>query len=97
MIFALKIAGILPAVFIIEKSIQIGTIIEVILLSLGLADRITVLENEKYIAQKNARKAFESNLNLKNDFIASISHELRTPMNAIIGGLEVAKKKLMDT
>ena len=92
-IFVLKIAGILPATFIFEKSIQIGSAIEVILLSLGLADRINILKNGKILAQRDAILAFESSLKLKNDFITSISHELRTPMNAIIGGLEVAQKQ----
>lgn len=94
-LFVLKIAGILPAIFIFEKSIQIGSAIEVILLSLGLADRINVLKREKILAQRDAIVAFESSLKLKNDFITSISHELRTPMNAIIGGLEVAQKHAM--
>ncbi|MBA3009859.1 MAG: sensor histidine kinase [Proteobacteria bacterium] len=91
-IFVLKIADILPSSFITEKSIQLGSALEVILLSLGLADRINTLKNEKHMAQKDAIHAFESSLKLKNDFITSISHELRTPMNAIIGGLEAAKK-----
>ncbi len=91
MIFVLRITGILPVTFIIEKSIQIGSAIEVMLLSLGLADRINVLKNEKHRAQQEAIRAFESSLKLKNNFITSISHELRTPMNAIIGGLEIAK------
>ncbi|MBU1172351.1 MAG: response regulator [Proteobacteria bacterium] len=92
LIFVLKITGVLPATFLFEKSIQIGSAIEVILLSLGLADRINVLKTEKAIAQRDAIVAIESSLKLKNDFITSISHELRTPMNAIIGGLEVAQK-----
>ncbi len=91
LIFVLRITGMLPTTFIIEKSIQIGSAIEVILLSLGLADRINVLKNEKHRAQQEAIRAFESNLKLKNNFITSINHELRTPMNAIIGGLELAK------
>jgi len=92
LIFILKISGLLPAIFIVEKSVQIGSTIEVILLSLGLADRINTLKNEKYLARKDAMLAFESSLKLKKDFIASISHELRTPMNAILGGLEVMQK-----
>lgn len=93
MIFVLRITGILPVTFIIEKSIQIGSAIEVMLLSLGLADRINVLKNEKHRAQQEAIRAFESSLKLKNNFITLISHELRTPMNAIIGGLEVTKNQ----
>lgn len=46
-------------------------------------------ERQVMMAQKEAIKAFESNLKLKNDFLTAISHELRTPMNAIFGGLQV--------
>jgi len=90
-IFCLKISGIFPTIWVIERSIQIGSAIEVILLSLGLADRINTLRKEKIAAQKESIKAYESNLKLKSDFITSISHELRTPMNAILGGVELTK------
>ena len=90
-IFCLKISGIFPTIWVIERSIQIGSAIEVVLLSLGLADRINALRKEKIAAQKESIKAYESNLKLKSDFITSISHELRTPMNAILGGVEMAK------
>ncbi|MCG8668378.1 MAG: response regulator [Pseudomonadales bacterium] len=90
-VFSLKISGLLPTVWVIERSVQIGSAIEVVLLSLGLADRINSLRKEKMAAQNQAIKSFESNMQLKNDFITSISHELRTPMNAIMGGVEVAK------
>jgi len=96
-IFVLRITGILPVTFLIEKSIQIGSAIEVVLLSLALADRINVLKNEKHRAQQEAIHAFESSLKLKNDFITSINHELRTPMNAIVGGLELAEKQTPGT
>lgn len=95
-IFVLKIAGVLPAIFVVEKSIQIGSIIEVMLLSLGLADRINELKKEKLLAQAGAIRSIESSLKLKTDFITSISHELRTPMNAIIGGLEVVQKHPLE-
>ncbi len=95
-IFFLKVLGILPATLIFEKSIQIGSAIEVIILSLALADRINLLKKEKSLAQEEAIRAFESSLKLKNDFITSISHELRTPMNAIIGGLGVAQKHNLE-
>ena len=90
-IFCFKIAGLLPTIWAIERSVQIGSAIEVVLLSLGLADRINTLRKEKIAAQNAAIESFESSMKLKNDFITSISHELRTPMNAILGGVEICK------
>lgn len=90
-IFCFKIAGLLPTIWAIERSVQIGSAIEVVLLSLGLADRINTLRKEKIAAQNAAIESFESSMKLKNDFITSISHELRTPMNAIMGGVDVCK------
>lgn len=90
-VFSLKIVDILPSIVVVEKSIQIGSVLEVMLLSLGLADRINVLKREKIQAQEESIRASESSLKLKNDFLTSVSHELRTPMNAIMGGLQVAQ------
>ncbi len=51
-ILALKQLGKLPTNFFTNYSLQIGSALEVILLSLGLADRINVLKKEKDLAQK---------------------------------------------
>ena len=40
-------------------------------------------------AQQESIRAYESSLQLKNDFLTAINHELRTPMNGIIGELQV--------
>ncbi|MFO1471582.1 MAG: 7TM diverse intracellular signaling domain-containing protein [Turneriella sp.] len=49
----LKNAGILPSWTILTYSIQIGSAAEVLLLSLGLADRINVLNNQLEAANEN--------------------------------------------
>ncbi len=53
-IYILKAAGILPSNFLTEYAIQIGSAAEVILLSLGLGDRINILKNEAELAAKRA-------------------------------------------
>jgi class 3 adenylate cyclase len=50
-VFALELLGKLPSNFFTTHSVQIGSALEVILLSLGLADRINVLKQEKEKAQ----------------------------------------------
>ncbi len=62
MVFALKSFGVLPASFITNNGMQVGSALEVILLSLGLADRINVMRKEKYLAEKEAREASQKAL-----------------------------------
>ncbi len=51
-VLALRQLGKLPVNLFTEYSLQIGSVLEVILLSLGLADRINVLKEEKEKAEK---------------------------------------------
>ena len=61
--FALKAAGFLPSMFITEYGVQIGSALEVLLLSIALADRINREKKEKIIAQKEAMDAQQELLN----------------------------------
>jgi len=87
--FTLKMGGILPATFMFEKSIQIGSVVEVILLSLGLADRINTLKREKLEALKGSNK-------LKDEFMSTITHELLTPINGIRLSLSLMSENLSE-
>ena len=58
-VYALKTFGILPENFFTEWSQQIGSALEVSLLSLALADRINMINRERRIAQDERMKAQE--------------------------------------
>ncbi|TBU77690.1 hybrid sensor histidine kinase/response regulator [Pseudomonas daroniae] len=92
----LMVLGYLPNVFLTMYASQIGSAIEVALLSLALADRINGMKEERARILQSAAAKLEA-LNheladsnrLKDDFLATVTHELRTPMNGVIGSLEL--------
>ncbi|WP_017903154.1 hybrid sensor histidine kinase/response regulator [Pseudomonas asplenii] len=92
----LMVLGYLPNMFLTMYASQIGSALEVGLLSLALADRInamreqqaqTLLESGQKLEVLN-RELANSN-RLKDEFLATVTHELRTPMNGVIGSLEL--------
>lgn len=92
----LMVLGYLPNTFFTMYSSQIGSAIEVALLSLALADRINAMKEERArILEESGRKLEALNQELansnrlKDEFLATVTHELRTPMNGVIGSLEL--------
>ena len=60
-----------------------------------LTSALSSIAYHKYI-MKEANIEIEKAANMKSDFLANTSHELRTPMNAIIGMTEMALREDMS-
>lgn len=60
--YTLKTFSLLPANFITEYAIQIGSVLEVLLLSLALADRIRILQDENQRMQAQVNEELEQHV-----------------------------------
>ena len=103
MLLAAVSLGWVEANILTTNAFILGSAIEVTLLSFTLAERMRSIQHRqtemekdaKLLLQKANNSLIESN-QLKDEFLATISHELRTPMNGVIGCLENIRGEIKD-
>lgn len=92
----------IPRNTLTENLVQVGTFLEVVLLSLALAERINRLKEahagsvrDRIRAEMEAYKASAEN-RAKSDFLATMSHEIRTPMNGVLAMADLLQHTPLD-
>ncbi len=95
----LSAVGLVPSNAFTNSLSILGACLFSIFLSFALADRINLLRQEKNRAQMEAQRSLrlvnehlEHANKTKDQFLATLSHELRTPMNGIIGSLDLLQQ-----
>lgn len=96
-VFSLKTYGIFATLPVLQtvNFLQIGMILQQVLLSLGLAGRLTTLKREKILREQEILRERAEN-EAKGDFLAKMSHEIRTPMNAVLGLTHLLRDSRLD-
>jgi signal transduction histidine kinase len=95
---ALNRFGILPSTIFTVWSFQIGSLMQIVLLSFALGDRINILKREKEKAQSEALRyqewlieSLKRTDQLKDEFLNNLSHELKTPLAVIYAYAELLR------
>ncbi len=111
-ILSINLLGFLTAVFVSYKFpqflITIDSIkfiyIDMVIAIVVVASIFTLIfKYQAYVYEKqkkeilNAYKEAQKATNAKSEFLSNISHDIRTPVNAVVGYTEIAKRNINDT
>ncbi|MDH5681464.1 MAG: GGDEF domain-containing protein, partial [Spirochaetota bacterium] len=77
-VMTLRLLGFLPDNIFTHHTMKLGSILEVILLSFALGDRITIMRQDKEKAQHMALRNLEENYRLKEEFARTLEEKIDT-------------------
>lgn len=94
-IFGTTRLGLFPVNTFNNEIMWVGSIVEGLLLSFSVGARINQTRNEKAELEHEAARQ-EAENNAKSNFIAMLSHEVRTPINGVLGLSDLLGESKLD-
>jgi len=88
----LRALGVIPSNFFTEYGYQIGSFIEILLLSLALGERIQRLQSERMIVKQALIQEKSDRMSALQQLIIGVSHEMNSP----IGNIGLSNSFLID-
>lgn len=92
-LFSLFMAGYLPDVFLTRNGIQVGSALQMILLSLGLADRMNEWKMEKERAQRRVVEQQKALLRMQENMNVRLEKEVRLKTQSLESANDALKKR----
>lgn len=96
LLYTLTLLGLLPNILGDYDYITSSGAIAMILLAAALSDRLQLIQRQHKKLKEKLLLEIESGNKLKNTFLNTISHELRTPIHGIKGCLELIDSKQLN-
>jgi len=89
--------SILEYSFVFSNMAKFGLVGETIFLTIGLSKRVRLLQSDKEKLNLLLLKKYEEENHIKSFLLSNISHELQTPLNAILGLSQAISEETDDS
>ena len=85
--------GVLSPNIYSELGLYFGPALSAVTFSFAITDQMQLSIREKSALQRSTIAAMKRSNEIKDEFLGKISHELRTPMNGVLGALQILKSR----
>ena len=92
----LEVLNIVPLNLYTELAMSFSPAFTAVTFSMALSDRMNLSISERSMLHRSTVSAMKQSDQIKDEFLTKISHELRTPMNGVLGALHILRTRPDD-